>query len=237
MPCAVIQTLVICSQKNKPLFSELFAFNTFFQAEFIFFDDFDSALEKFTQLKPVLLIVECLTADAEEIKKIRKLTQTIPVLAVSAHTDEAAAVAAFQSGAITFIRLPCGAKEFHYRLLSILKNHYPQPVNDPHATIDIGNIKIYAQSNRVLLNNEIVHLTASEYNLLLLLAQNVNQIVSTEEMYDHLWTTGELRHTSRSLQMHLSKLRRKLALSQNTRVRLVTIHGKGYCLKADDYAL
>jgi two-component system response regulator ResD len=117
----------------------------------------------------------------------------------------------------------------------VLKNCYRPPLNELHNTIDVGNIKIYTKSNRVMLNNEIVHLTPSEYNLLLLLAQNVNQTVSTEEMYNKLWSTSELRHTSRGLQMHLSKLRRKLNLKQDQQVRIITIHGKGYCLQADNY--
>lgn len=56
-------------------------------------------------------------------------------------------------------------------------------------------------------------------------------------MYQRLWASGELKHTSRGLQMHLSKLRRKLGLNDDTKVRIITIHGKGYCLSTADYLL
>ncbi|WP_455653389.1 response regulator transcription factor [Phascolarctobacterium sp.] len=233
----MLTILTICTPKMTKTFSELFIYSTFFEAKFIFVMDYADAVQKFYLLNPAALVIECPTSDAEEIKTFYTLTKTTPLLAVSARPDEDTAIAAYQNGATTFIRLPCGSREFYYRLFSILKKCYQIPFNELHATIDIGNIKIYTKSNRVLLNGTIVNLTHSEYNLLLLLAQNVNKTVATEEMYQRLWASGELKNTSRGLQMHLSKLRRKLGLNDDTKVRIITIHGKGYCLSTADYLL
>lgn len=231
----MLKTLVFCNQKNKALFHGLLAYSRLFDIESVFIESCNEARQQLQLLQPAALIVEVTTSDAAEIRQFEPLSKAVPLFAVSAMTCETVAVAAYQNGAVTFIRLPCGSKEFYYRLLSVLKNCYRPPLNELHNTIDVGNIKIYTKSNRVMLDNEIVHLTPSEYNLLLLLAQNVNQTVSTEEMYNKLWSTSELRHTSRGLQMHLSKLRRKLNLKQDQQVRIITIHGKGYCLQADNY--
>lgn len=211
----MLKTLVFCNQKNKALFHGLLAYSRLFDIESVFIESCNEARQQLQFLQPAALIVEVTTSDAAEIRQFEPLSKAVPLFAVSAMTCETVAVAAYQNGAVTFIRLPCGSKEFYYRLLSVLKNCYRPPLNELHNTIDVGNIKIYTKSNRVMLNNEIVHLTPSEYNLLLLLAQNVNQTVSTEEMYNKLWSTSELRHTSRGLQMHLSKLRRKLNLKQD----------------------
>lgn len=89
--------------------------------------DYADAVQKFYLLNPAALVIECPTSDAEEIKTFYTLTKTTPLLAVSARPDEDTAIAAYQNGATTFIRLPCGSREFYYRLFSILKNAIRSP--------------------------------------------------------------------------------------------------------------
>lgn len=79
--------------------------------------------------------------------------------------------------------------------------------------------------------SDFVPLTKSEYDILLLLAGNLNKIVTTQELYEKLWASSDLMNTSRAIAMHISRLRHKLQLEHNPHLELITVYKNGYCLK------
>ena len=121
----MLKTLVFCNQKNKALFHGLLAYSRLFDIESVFIESGNEARQQLQLLQPAALIVEVTTSDAAEIRQFEPLSKAVPLFAVSAMTCETVAVAAYQNGAVTFIRLPCGSKEFYYRLLSVLKKLLP----------------------------------------------------------------------------------------------------------------
>lgn len=140
-------------------------------------------------------------------------------------------IKAFQHGAIDFVRLPCDSEEFYYRLkANILLLHRLQQ-QESSSVINLGNIKIFLHHRQVMLDNDFISLTKSEYDILLLLASNLNKTVTTQELYEKLWSSSDLMNTSRAIAMHISRLRHKLRLERNSRLELITVYKNGYCLK------
>ena len=107
----MLKTLVFCNQKNKALFHGLLAYSRLFDIESVFIESCNEARQQLQLLQPAALIVEVTTSDAAEIRQFEPLSKAVPLFAVSAMTCETVAVAAYQNGAVTFIRLPCGSKE------------------------------------------------------------------------------------------------------------------------------
>ena len=96
--------------------------------------------------------------------------------------------------------------------------------------ITLGPLKIYPQNNQVILGDDFVPLTSTEFKLLMLFINKLNQIIASEELYLRMYETDELQYTSRVLGVHISKLRHKLKLADIEELDLKNIHGKGYCL-------
>ena len=97
--------------------------------------------------------------------------------------------------------------------------------------IHIGNIMvIYPKYHKLLIRDKIVDLTPIEFNLLLILSNNINKAVDPEEFYDDVWNDSELKDTSFTLKTHISNLRRKLKAASEDTIKLMHIKDQGYCL-------
>lgn len=90
--------------------------------------------------------------------------------------------------------------------------------------IDLDNLTIVKTSRQVMVANEFLSLTSTEFNLLLLLIEGAGAVVSREE----LSLNGQLDIESRSIDVHISNLRKKLGLTSQGRQRIKTIRGIGY---------
>lgn len=144
--------------------------------------------------------------------------------------DEEPAIQAFKNGADSVLRLPCGSREFYYRLRNFLRLLNLNTGQESVQFITLGPLKIYPQNNQVILGDDFVPLTSTEFKLLMLFINKLNQQVSLEELYRLMYETDDLQYTSRVLGVHISKLRRKLKLADIEELDLKNIHGKGYCL-------
>ena len=92
----------------------------------------------------------------------------------------------------------------------------------------LGDIQIFLHNNQVLHNGQLVPLTATEFKLLLVFANNLNTIISIEKIYREVYPQSEIKYTSRALNMHISNLRHKLKLEEFAPLRLETRRGKGF---------
>lgn len=139
---------------------------------------------------------------------------------------------AFLNGAENFFHIPIGPKELYYRLITFLNIINSNDKNSEPNIINIGHLKIYLQNHQVMQNGKLALLTNTEYRLLLILVKNIGLLVSNNELYQCLYDTQEIKNTSRALSMHISRLRKKLNLNtNNSKLKLVTVHGKGFCMK------
>lgn len=226
--------IIIFSPATEHL-EQLLAYSRTFSLHFYIARDKAEVLKYFTAVKPLLFLVSCFDEEQAQLKFLRQLSPDTPIIALGdvlpPHKDAAIVIKAFQHGAIDFIRLPCDSEEFYYRLRAniCLLNRLQQQNNA--SAIHLGNIKIFLQHRQVMLDNDFISLTKSEYDILLLLASNLNKTVTTQELYEKLWSSSDLMNTSRAIAMHISRLRHKLRLERNSRLELATVYKNGYCLK------
>jgi len=151
-----------------------------------------------------------------------------PVIFCTARGDETDVVEALHEGADDFIVKPIRHHELVARISATLRRAYPGPANAavisvPPFSIDTGNRMIFVDGKAVDLQNR-------EYELAVMLFQNLNGVVSRTRIIQTLWGS-EPMETSRSLDTHVSRIRRKLGLSAARGVALQSVYGLGYRLQ------
>ena len=151
-----------------------------------------------------------------------------PVIFCTARGDETDVVEALHEGADDFIVKPIRHHELAARISATLRRAYPGPantslINVPPFTIDTANRVIYVDGKPADLQNR-------EYELAVMLFQNLNGVVSRTRIIQTLWG-AEPMETSRSLDTHVSRIRRKLGLSVARGVALQSVYGLGYRLQ------
>lgn len=222
---------IIILSNNNILFEKLTKSDVLSDFKFILISSKRDLLNFLIANEPLIILVECHDTIQECLKIAKKLSSK-PVIAYSKSRNEKIAVQAFLNGADSFFHVPIGSKEFYYRMINFLKLITKNNQYNDQNVINVGQLKIYLQNRQVMHDGKLAMLTNTEYKLLLILVKNIGLLVSNDELYQCMYDTEELKNTSRALSMHISRLRKKLNLNvPNSKLKLITVHGKGFCLK------
>jgi two-component system, OmpR family, response regulator RegX3 len=165
----------------------------------------------------------------KNIRNVRGLKE--PVLFLTSKTDEQDIIEALNAGADDYCAKPVRPQEFLARVTALLRRTYPTHTNQ-EASRDLLSYKFNKLDNSVCFDEEKVNLSEKEFKLALFLFENHERAVSRERLMQEIWG-GEGDALSRSLDVHVSWLRKKLHLSATSqKVRLKPIYGFGYRLMA-----
>lgn len=165
----------------------------------------------------------------EVLNRIRtnKQTADLPVLMLTARGEDIDRIIGLEMGADDYMGKPFNPRELVARLRSILRRSSVRSEQNSNENTTIDDIIVNQASLSVTVNGVKQRLAASEIRLLLLLAQNTGQVMSRE----HLCRTilGRSAYPQdRSLDMMISRLRRKLGLRDDGSERIVAVRGEGY---------
>ncbi len=168
----------------------------------------------------------------EVLPRIRQHSQ-VPVLMLTARGDDIDRVVGLEMGADDYLPKPCNPRELVARIRAILRRteRLPKTFEKPQTNqpITLGQIVIQPTIRQVLFNNVILDITSTEFNILLLLAAKVGHVVSKEELSEQA-LGRKLTRYDRSIDMHVSNLRRKLSYSDSEHSMIQTVRGFGYQL-------
>jgi DNA-binding response OmpR family regulator len=153
-------------------------------------------------------------------RSLRSRGSTLPVLVLTARTDEPDLVVGLDAGADDYVGKPFRISELLARVRVQLRR---AGTSDPDLLVACG-ISVDAASHRVLVDAEEVSLTPKEYDLLLALVRRAGQVVPRDTLMREVWQTEWLGAT-KTLDMHVSTLRRKLGASGAC---ITTVRGVGF---------
>jgi two-component system, OmpR family, response regulator PfeR len=166
-------------------------------------------------------------------------SHAIPVILMSALGAEADRVSGFRLGADDYLPKPFSMVELRVRIEAILRrvalDRRPLPSLSPPRD-DARTLRFDDESCDVFYQDHCAGLTRSEYRLLETLHRNADEVLSKAFLYQHVLQRGYAAH-DRSLDMHISQIRRKLKAIGYTECEVRTVWGKGYVLSGHDEGL
>jgi DNA-binding response OmpR family regulator len=159
-----------------------------------------------------------------ELKSWREKGFRVPILVCTVKDREIDVVRALDAGADDYVTKPFRIRELLSRIRAILR----RGAGEEKAPICLGSCRVDFTAGQVDCAGELIRLTATEWTLLEFLYRNKNQVVSRDQIVEHVWGIKELED-SRAVDVHLGRLRRKLR-EPDPPTAVVTVRGLGYKL-------
>ena len=158
-----------------------------------------------------------------------KIGREIPIIFVSARADKSDVVLALETGADDYMVKPVDSKEWLARIKLQLKRKEKYTIKEKNY-LNIGNISIDIDSQNIIVSNHPVSITPKEFAVALSLFKNLGNIVSRDELRKNIWGYSESINT-RTVDTHISRIRKKLGLTPENHWRLSSIYNYGYRLE------
>ncbi len=157
-------------------------------------------------------------------QEIRKNNETIPILILTAKMEEESAVQCLQRGADDYIRKPYGSQELAARMIRLLERK-----KKVGTQLLFSSLKIDVQKRMAWAGDKPLTLGKREFNILTLLVKRSGEAVTRNEILDTLGEEADLY--DRTIDSHLSHLRRKLKKAGAITIQILPIYGIGYRLE------
>lgn len=163
----------------------------------------------------------------EALVKIRE-TSTIPIILISAKSEDIDIVLGLDVGADDYITKPFNAGEVLARVRSQLRRHkvFNQIKKDDSAIV-IGGIVLNDKTKDVTLDGDSIKLTPKQFDILKFLMQHPNQVFSPQAIYEHVWEEEALGYEN-SVAVHIRHLREKIEINPKEPRYIQVIWGQGY---------
>ena len=168
----------------------------------------------------------------DALRRIREKSR-VPIIMLTAKGDNIDRVVGLEMGADDYVPKPCYPRELVARLRAVLRRTGESNPSDARAGewLSTGPLRLSPGLRQITCDGQAVDLTASEFNLLEALMRAGDHVVTKDEL--SMRALGKAREAyDRSVDVHISNLRQKLAPIAGDRVEILTTRGVGYSLKA-----
>ncbi len=160
-----------------------------------------------------------------------KLTRDIPIIILTAKAEEADRVLGLESGADDYVTKPFSPRELVARIRAVLRRADKSfAENADKETLVLGPIKMDLRQHKVLVNNQEIDLTPKEFDLLNLLMSHPGRAFSREYLLENLWGY-EFFGDTRTVDVHVRRLRQKIEENPAQPYWLETVRGVGYRIR------
>jgi DNA-binding response OmpR family regulator len=176
-----------------------------------------------------LLVLDLGLPDLDGLEVCRRLRvegNHLPVLVLTARADEVDTVVGLDAGADDYVTKPFRLAELLARVRALLRRGTQTAHPEPEPVAGVG-VQLDAKSRRAWLDGEELQLTAKEFDLLRVLVREVGRVVTREQLMHEVWETTWWSST-KTLDMHISWLRRKLGDDASHPRFITTIRGVGF---------
>lgn len=193
--------------------------------------DGPGGVELCARLDPDLVVLDLMLPGIDGIEVCRRIQKDrpVPVLMLTAKDSETDKVVGLRVGADDYVTKPFSARELVARVGAVLRRiEHERRTEAPSGTIEVGDLTIERETRRVYVGGDEVHLTPTEFDLLLVLASRPDGVFTRPQLLGEVWGYPE-GTGARTVDSHVRALRRKLG---DTTVR--TVHGVGYAIAAEE---
>lgn len=177
-----------------------------------------------------LLILDIMMPDMDGLEVCKKVREksNIPIMMLSAKSENMDKVQGILTGADDYMTKPFDALELGVRVKALLRRAYYFNNNrNNDEIIQVESVTINKNSHKVTVDDNEINLTAREFEILYLLASNKGRVFSSEEIFEKVWKERYFQ-SNNTVMVHVSRLRDKLQKSTNGEKIIHTVWGVGY---------
>lgn len=152
---------------------------------------------------------------------------SVPIIIVTAKDGEADKVAGLELGADDYVTKPFSARELVARIRAVLRRGAEGEEPSSDAVLAAGPVRMDVERHTVEINGKQVALPLKEFDLLEFLLRNAGRVLTREQLIDRVWGSDYVGDT-KTLDVHVKRLRAKLEPKPSSPVHLLTVRGLGY---------
>lgn len=190
------------------------------------------ALDVFRREKPDLIILDIMLPEMDGLDVLREVRKTsqVPVIMLTARAEDADKLVGLELGADDYVVKPFSPRELTARVKAVLRRAHA-PEGGTGKPICIGQMSIDPERFEVTCRGEAVSLTATEFRILLALAQSAGRVLSRQQLLERAMDMAYEGY-DRTIDAHIKNIRRKLsAASGGQGCNITTVQGIGYKLE------
>src|SRR5437016_12069332 len=183
---------------------------------------------------PDIILLDLGLPDGDGIDLTRRIREwaRVPIVVISARGQERDKVAALDAGADDYLTKPFGVGELLARMRVALR-HAARAAGGPEEPVfTSGDLRVDLEHRQVFVDDKEVHLTPTEYKLLVTLVRHAGKVLTHRQLLKEVWGAGTVTQTP-ALRVHMAQLRHKLERDPAQPRHLLTEPGVGYRLKSE----
>lgn len=190
--------------------------------------DGNAAIEIFKSTNPDIVLLDLMMPgmSGNEVCRVIRQTSNVPVIMLTAKDSEIDKVVGLEIGADDYVTKPYSTRELLARMKAVLRrNSEPTPVTD--GLLEGGPVSMDVDRHMVFVNGQKVAMPLKEFELLELLLENRNRVLTRAQIIDRVWGSNYFGDT-KTLDVHVKRIRSKIEDDPARPVHLVTVRGLGY---------
>jgi len=189
------------------------------------------ALDVFDAVRPDLVLLDVMLPKISGIDVCRELRRrsSVPIIMVTAKGSEIDTVVGLEVGADDYVTKPYRLRELVARMRAVLRRRAGESVAAVvnGEAMEVGDVALDPERHEVVIRGEAVSLPLKEFELLEILLANAGRVLPRDTLIDRVWGTDYVGDT-KTLDVHVKRLRAKVEPDPSTPTRIVTIRGLGY---------
>ena len=192
------------------------------------------AVEVFNSSEVDLILLDLMLPgiNGNEVCRIIRQTSQVPIIMLTAKDSEIDKVVGLEIGADDYVTKPYSTRELLARMKAVLRrNTDASPATDIPGIIEVGSVRMDVDRHIVEVHGEKVSMPLKEFELLELLLENANRVLTRGQIIDRVWGSNYFGDT-KTLDVHIKRIRSKIEDDPARPVHLLTVRGLGYKFEA-----
>lgn len=189
-----------------------------------------AALQTFQNLRPDLVLLDIMMPRQDGYtvcREIRRIDAQVPVIFISAKSEEIDRVLGLELGADDYIMKPFGTREVIARIRAVTRRTLARQAAAPPATFQLADLTVCPDELRARRGETTIELSLRDVQILQLLYQQRGKVVDRDSLFNACWGRDYFPN-SRTLDQHISKLRKLIEHDARNPEIIATVHGVGY---------
>ena len=186
-----------------------------------------AALDAMARTKPDLIVLDVMLPNVDGLSILSQVRETsnIPVILLTARTEEANRVVGLELGADDYVVKPFSPRELVARVRSVLRRTHASPRTD---RLEFDDLVIDCATRELTVEGNVVELAPREFDLLAFLATTPRRVFSRAELLEYVWDSSPDYQDAATVTVHVRRLRQKIETDPEQPKRITTVWGVGY---------